>query len=1469
MKNILHTLLVFAFTAIFVQGGFAEEQRIEKSKIKASAAGCSAGASFAFLEVNNVRCRINTGGDMWWNFDRAQYFVPGNTEKTSMFSASLWIGGLDVNGQLKLAAQRYRQVGIDYWPGPISRVDASVDEETCAEYDKLFFLTRADVDEYLSWWNSTNRAAEFPNYQIPQSILDWPAHGDEAKGQSYYLAPFEDVNGDGEYDPNLGDYPYYDIDNSLCRTLTPTKDADYYYSDEPENWKYGILADQVIKGDETLWWVFNDKGNIHTETSGASIGLEIRAQAFGFATNDEINNMTFYSYEIINRSTFQLTNTYFSQWVDTDLGYAWDDYVGCDVDRGLGYCYNGTDIDGTGEVEAYGEQPPAIGVDFFQGPYMDPDGSDNPSFMGTGIFGPSFFKSCDIISFDSSEIVMNYGENNEFSGTFKVRSEAINGINFGDGIVDNERYGMRRFVYHNNTSPNPNTTDPSTAPQYYNYLRGRWKDNTKMVYGGTAHINDANAVGPTCDFMFPGETDICNWGTNGNLPNDGYNQNGKYWTERITNNQPGDRRFMQSAGPFTLEPGAVNYITVGIPWAKASSGGAWASVQFLRVVDDKCQALFDNCFKVLDGPSAPDLSFLEMDRRLIVFISNRKGSNNYKEGYAEIDPNIQLLEDSIPIPDHVKDSLKTYTFEGYQIFQLRNSEVSVESIHDPDLCRLVAQFDKKNGIGKLVNFYFDQSVGAAVPIVEVEGGDEGISHSFELIYDAFADKDPKIVNNKQYYYMAIAYAFNEFSPYSQEPTIENGLYGQKEPYLAGRKNIKVYTAIPHKTVDGLVLQSEYGDGFEITRLQGHGNGGNNLEMKQEYIDQILAKNPVTYNEFPSGSYGLYGVEQLFQPNITIGDENYPIVYTPTYERGMSPLSIKVVDPINVMDGKYKLEFTDVLNPFSITTAGDTIYDTLNILNAKWRLVDEAGNTWKSDTTIDLRNEQIIPELGISLNIEKIVFPGDSAAVNNGLLSATMTFQDSLSPWLTGVPDDDVPSSPLNWIRSGTYADGNSPYNDWDMSGGNPLDPGQSYERMLGGIWSPYALVATNLNMDAKHGPAPNGGSSKPNNLRDLSSVNVVFTADKSKWTRCPVIEMCPDPTFAYGNAEQYTLRKSPSVNKDGVKADPNAGPSNNPDDPNYIAATGMGWFPGYAIDIETGERLNVMFSENSMLAGENGRDMLFNPTSNYINFTNFAPIFGGMHYLYVMGHTSVTIGTGVSARTFSYPAYDAGAKLYYTFNISPDSLPFNAITIPGIYKSCMYVNIPMKSSDREWLQAGNDAMVKIRVAKPYQRYFSVPMAADHEKNINNGNPVYQFETSGYESIAYSPEKNENDLDLITVVPNPYYAYADGPGYERNQLDTRVKITNIPSRCVITIYNINGSLIRQFNVDKSGISNPSASTNGVDTDPKTSIDWDLKNFAGIPIAGGIYLIHVKETGGHNGERVVKWFGAMRPIDLNTF
>ena len=393
--------------------------------------------------------------------------------------------------------------------------------------------------------------------------------------------------------------------------------------------------------------------------------------------------------------------------------------------------------------------------------------------------------------------------------------ESINGVNFGNGIIDDERFGMRRFVYHNNS--NADNGDPSTAPQYYNYLRGIWKNGAKMRYGGNA-FTGSDVVGPECDFMFPGDSDPWNWGTGGTPPNGGYNSNGLFWSEEQCQNAPNDRRFMQSAGPFTLEPGAVNYITFGVPWARATSGGAWASVELLRVVDDKCQALFDNCFKVIDGPSAPDMTIRELDQQLIFYLSNDELSNNFKEGYIELDPEIpvsridtEIEKDSIPyitphgdtviIPHESEVPVEVfydryYRFEGYKVYQLANAEVGADELSNTDKARLVFQCDVRNNVGRLLNFEYDEALQANVPVLKVNGGDAGITHSFVITEDKFAQGDnPNLVNHKTYYFMAVAYAYNNFLPYNQDNGL--GLLGQKKPYLEGRKNIQVYSAVPH------------------------------------------------------------------------------------------------------------------------------------------------------------------------------------------------------------------------------------------------------------------------------------------------------------------------------------------------------------------------------------------------------------------------------------------------------------------------------------------------------------------------------------------------------------------------------------------------------------------------------------------------------------------------------------------------
>jgi hypothetical protein len=85
-KNIMNTsrlVLIILITAIFSGQLFAEEYKYEKQKVtpnlKETAAGCSPASGFDWLDINNVRARINTGGDMWWDLPGgigSQYFIP-------------------------------------------------------------------------------------------------------------------------------------------------------------------------------------------------------------------------------------------------------------------------------------------------------------------------------------------------------------------------------------------------------------------------------------------------------------------------------------------------------------------------------------------------------------------------------------------------------------------------------------------------------------------------------------------------------------------------------------------------------------------------------------------------------------------------------------------------------------------------------------------------------------------------------------------------------------------------------------------------------------------------------------------------------------------------------------------------------------------------------------------------------------------------------------------------------------------------------------------------------------------------------------------------------------------------------------------------------------------------------------------------------------------------------------------------
>jgi hypothetical protein len=303
----------------------------------------------------------------------------------------------------------------------------------------------------------------------------------------------------------------------------------------------------LIRGDQTIFFMYNDD-TPRPEGDTYPMEIEIHGMVYGFdaPTDTALFNTVFVHYDLINRSTNSYTDCHLGVFTDLDIGLATDDYIASDVTRGSYYGYNGEEIDGNGQYYAYGDNPPAQSVTILAGPYKDDDGLDNPS------------GGCD---------------------------ESINGLNFGNDIIDDERLGLTIFSnfwqYNNGGFGNP---PPLSGIQYFNYMKGFWNDFTPFMYGGNGHI-EMGAVGPECRFMFPGNSDPLNWGTGCELPEGGYNQGTKFWTEEETRNNPGDRRGLGAMGPFSFSPGQVHEVEIAYCTGQGNAGPASSVNQLLRNID--------------------------------------------------------------------------------------------------------------------------------------------------------------------------------------------------------------------------------------------------------------------------------------------------------------------------------------------------------------------------------------------------------------------------------------------------------------------------------------------------------------------------------------------------------------------------------------------------------------------------------------------------------------------------------------------------------------------------------------------------------------------------------------------------------------------------------------------------------------------------------------------------------------------
>jgi hypothetical protein len=471
---------------------------------------------FDSLNINNVSARFNAYGNHFfymYNYSHTfrHFRVPATGSKSIFWNNSLWIRGLDAENKLHISAELLRfseSHDKDFSEGPASE---NKDTAYYLKWNRVWKINKAEIDYHRDhYWEEDYIPAEI--------ILSWPGNGDPEYGHPERIAPFYDVNEDGIYQPMEGDYP-------------------------------------VIRGTQAIFFIFNDQNTEHTVTNSRKLGINVYGMAYAFdCPNDPaLFNSVFLHYDIRNLSD----TVYF----DTSIGIYTNPnfcgrYFGCDVNRSSYYWYDNDQL----SREKAEDTPPSQAVTILAGPFLDPDGLDNPSVASTGI------PFCDY---------------------------SINGKNFGDSIVDNERMGLTGLMVIR-SGPNSIMGWPQNESDFNQYIQCHWKDGISLKYGNGGHP-DLGSTETNCRFIFPWDSDSLNWGSGCEYPAGGFNQNGYYWYHAYYGFMIPRMEGLGITGPFTFFPGDIIPLDIAFisGYDKEISGGeAGRQIMLQRI--DKIREYFKN-----------------------------------------------------------------------------------------------------------------------------------------------------------------------------------------------------------------------------------------------------------------------------------------------------------------------------------------------------------------------------------------------------------------------------------------------------------------------------------------------------------------------------------------------------------------------------------------------------------------------------------------------------------------------------------------------------------------------------------------------------------------------------------------------------------------------------------------------------------------------------------------------------------
>ncbi len=314
--NYLNFLIILALSLMISAGSYAE-QKDGQGRKKSNFQKVTDNPQQSLIDINNITCWVGADGYHDWLVGGSwNGAYPNGVNAGAIFSEGIVWGGKVNDGN-----------------SPVVRVNGNTYSSGCSPITRLFRV-RPDYET----GNLTQDAANFNGVSVGavsegdiQALRDqyatdwneWPA--DEG-------APYEDVDGNGSYDPSI-DIP-------------------------------GVPA-----ASQTLFIKYDD--NAAPLYGSPAIGLEVSETYWAYSYTGALGNVIYKKVDIVYKGTpisaanSNIQDMYIVQWADPDVGNSGDDFAGCDTATNLGYAYSSRATDAV--YSGLNLAPPAVGYDFLQG----------------------------------------------------------------------------------------------------------------------------------------------------------------------------------------------------------------------------------------------------------------------------------------------------------------------------------------------------------------------------------------------------------------------------------------------------------------------------------------------------------------------------------------------------------------------------------------------------------------------------------------------------------------------------------------------------------------------------------------------------------------------------------------------------------------------------------------------------------------------------------------------------------------------------------------------------------------------------------------------------------------------------------------------------------------------------------------------------------------------------------------------